>query len=107
MDEVNDISQSECKLLFEYIFVQDSAVEKIENLTFNQDEKSLAINSTAVYKELESLRQQIMGTVDRHPGPYFPPSSSLHMKLNSRYISKVREEYKEGIISSVLLQLTF
>lgn len=80
-------------------FLQDSIVEKTDTYTFIQDDKTLPINST-VYKEnivsslSESLKQQIAdGSMDVQPfykndRPYFP-AASLHMKLNSRYISKV------------------
>lgn len=75
-------------------------MDKTDTYTFIQDDKTLPINSS-VYKESivsslsESLKQQIAdGSMDVQPlykndRQYFP-AASLHMKLNSRYISKVR-----------------
>lgn len=89
--------------------MQDSVVEKTDNFTFNGDDKVLPINSTDVYKEhivlslAEPLKPHIAdaGSMDvqslyKNERPYFP-ATSLHMKLNSRYISKVGKEHKQKV----------
>lgn len=85
-----------------YISVQDSIIEKNDSFTYNHGENKVSLFNPAVYKESlvsglsESLKQQIVdGSMDAQPlykneRPYFP-TTSLHMKLNSRYISKVRQ----------------
>lgn len=79
---------------FTFVFIQDSIVEKGDSFGFSQADKPLLINST-VPGLSDSLKQQIGdGSMGVQPfyktgRPYFP-ASSLHMKLNSRYISKVR-----------------
>lgn len=72
--------------------------EKTDHFSFNEGDKTLPINNSgikAMFPSLpESLKQQTSdGPMDIQPfykneRSYFP-AASLHMKLNSRYISKV------------------
>lgn len=98
-EEVNDIFIVKYENVnhFSTVFVcsiQDSIVEKRDSFGFSQVDKTSPINST-VSGLSESLKQHFGdGSMDAQSiyktgRPYFP-TSSLHMKLNSRYISKVR-----------------
>ncbi|XP_037024710.1 uncharacterized protein LOC119066383 [Bradysia coprophila] len=72
---------------------EDSIVEKGDSFGFSQADKTLSISNT-VSGLSESLKQQIGdGSMDvqsfyKTGRPYIA-ASSLHMKLNSRYISKI------------------
>lgn len=94
--------------------MKDSIPEKTDSFSFNQGDKTLPINSSGIKANVfpnlpDLLKQQITeGSMDVQPlyktdRPYFP-ATSLHMKLNSRYISKVTHNIKIGNLLFFLTQ---